>query len=68
MGEVVDLQSYRRRRKGRAAQPRGAIGRRPAERVQPRGDGPRPVPDSPASARPAPDSSAKVGRDEHKAD
>lgn len=46
MGEIIDLESYRRRLKRKAARAQGSGNRRNPDLVLPRGDKPRPSGDS----------------------
>lgn len=68
MGEIVDLERYRSRRRRKALESRGAAGRRSGEPRKPRNTRPLTVAESGEGGRPGADGAAKVEREDHKAE
>jgi hypothetical protein len=64
MGEIVDLESYRRRRRRRALNTESSENRRQGERRQPRGDRSLPAAGPREAGGPDPNQAAKAGRDD----
>ncbi|MFQ5776028.1 MAG: hypothetical protein ACE5GS_16020 [Kiloniellaceae bacterium] len=68
MGEIVDLDSYRKRRKRKAAESRSAGSRRHTERYQSRHDRTGTAVESLEAGRAEPDERGKIERDDQTAD
>lgn len=64
MGEIIDLDAYRRRRKRKGAESRGAGNRRPPERPAPPGNKTRPGVDPKDASRARGDGGAAVERND----